>query len=180
MTHLSNFIQTYTSELPKDLAKIDVHYWTAQTQEKLSLPFTPKEVEKALNSLQSNKSPGEDGFPPEFYREFKDVLIPLIMDTINLASRTRSLPESFSTAIITVIHKKNKDPLKCSSYRPISLLNTDYKLISKALVKRLGQYLPQLINPDQCGFIQKRLSSNNLCHLFNIIHQSLELNRALL
>lgn len=39
-------------------------------------------------------------------------------------------PDSFSTAIITVIHQKNKDPLKCSSYQPISLLNTDYKIIS--------------------------------------------------
>lgn len=170
------YTDLYTSELPKDLAKIDEFLSTTelpkldQEDQELDSPFTPKEVEKALSSLQSNKSPGENGFPPVFYREFKDVLIPLIMDVINLASRTQSLPESFSTAIITVIHKKNRDPLKCSSYWPISLLNTDYKLISKALANRLGQYLPQLINPDQCGFIQKRLSSNNLCRLFNIIH----------
>jgi len=60
--------------------------------------------------------------------------------------------------------------LKCSSYRPISLLNTDYKLISNALANRLGHCLPKLINPDQCGFISKRSSANNLCRLFNIIH----------
>ena len=92
------------------------------------------------------------------------------MDVINLASKTQTLPESFSTAIITVIYKRNRDPLKCSSYRPISLLNADYKLISKALANRISQYLPQLINPDQCGFISKCSSANNLCRLFNIIN----------
>lgn len=171
------YTKLYTSESPEDLNKIDEFLSTIELptlsqedQNNLDLPFTQKEIEKALSLLQSNKSPGEDGFPPEFYREFKDLLIPLIKDVLDLASRTQTLPESFSTAIITVIHKKNKDPLKCASYRPISLLNTDYKLISKVLANRLGQYLPQLINPDQSGFILKRSSSNNLCRLFNIIH----------
>jgi len=49
-------------------------------------------------------------------------------------------------------------------------LNSDYKLIFKALANRLGQHLPNLINPDQSGFILKRSSANNLCRLFNIIH----------
>lgn len=112
------YTDLYTSELPKDLAKIDEFLSTIELpkldqedQEKLDLPFTPKEVEKALSSLQSNKSPGEDGVLPKFYREFKDVLIPLIMDVINLASRTQSLPESFSTAIITVNCEKKLQTL---------------------------------------------------------------------
>ena len=47
------------------------------------------------------------------------------MDVVNLATETQTLPDSFSMALITVIHKKNKNPKKCSSYRPISLLNID-------------------------------------------------------
>lgn len=92
------------------------------------------------------------------------------MDVINLASKTQSLPESM--AIITVLHKKNKDPLKCSSFRPISLLNADYKLISKALANRLSKFLPKLINLDQVGFIQKRSSASNMCRLLNVIHMA--------
>ena len=171
------YTQLYTSEPPESLSKIDDFLSTIdlpklgqEDRNSLDLPFTLKEIEKALGSLQAGKSPGEDGFPPEFYREFKDLLLPLLMDVINLASATQTLPDSFSIAIITVIHKKNRDPLKCSSYRPISLLNTDYKLISKAMANRIGHYLPQLINADQCGFISKRSSANNLCRLFNIIH----------
>lgn len=72
--------------------------------------------------------------------------------------------------IIKVLHKKNKDPLKCLSFRPISLLNSDYKLISKALANRLSKHWPKLINSDQTGFIQKRSSASNFCRFFNIIH----------
>lgn len=71
-------------------------------------------------------------------KEFKDVLLPLLTEVINYSAKTQTLPESFTTAIIMVIQKKNKNPLKCASYRPISLLNTDYKLISKLLANRLA------------------------------------------
>lgn len=128
-----------------------------EDQKSLDLPFTQKEIEKALGSLQANKSPGEDGFPPEFYREFKDLLLPLLMDVVNLASKTRTLPESFSTAIITVIYKKKRS-VEMLFISANFIINTDYKIISKALANRLGQYLPQLINPDQCGFILAFLS----------------------
>ena len=76
------YANLYTSESPEDLTKIDEFLSTIdlpklgqEDQNKLDLPNTQKEIEKALGSLQSNKSPGEDGFPPEFYREFKDLLI---------------------------------------------------------------------------------------------------------
>lgn len=71
----------YKSELPKDLTHIDnflsrieLQKISEEDKKKLDLPFTQAEIIKALNSLQSNKSPGEDGFPPEFYKEFKDLL----------------------------------------------------------------------------------------------------------
>ena len=119
--------------------------------------------------MNFNKSPGEDGFPPEFYKEVKDLLVPLFMDVVNLATQTQTLPESFSVTLITVIHKKNKNPKKCSSYGPISLLNADFKIVSKALTNRLNRLLPKLINIDQTGFINKRLATD-LRRLFNIIN----------
>ena len=128
-----NYYSTlYTSEFPDDpsmidsfLSNIDLPKLTEEEQEEISSPLTPKEIEKAISSLNSNKSPGEDGFSLEFYKEFKDLLVPLFMDVVNLATETQTLPDSFSMVLITVIHKKNKNPKKCSSYRPISLLNID-------------------------------------------------------
>ena len=64
---------------------------------------------------------------------------------------------TWNSAIITMLHKPGKNPADCSSYRPISLLNTDYKLLSSILATRLTQIIPHLINPDQTGFIKDSL-----------------------
>jgi len=94
------YTNLYTSESPEDLSKIDeflsiieLPKLSHEDQKNLDLPFTQKDIEKALCSLRPNKSLGEDGFPTEFYREFKDLLTPLLMDVINLASKTQTLPE---------------------------------------------------------------------------------------
>lgn len=75
-----------------------------------------------------------------------------------------------NTALISVLLKTNKDPSHCSSYRPISLMNTDIKIISKALATRI--VISSLIHPDQTGFIKDRHSSNNTRRLFNLINIS--------
>lgn len=74
------------------LSNIELPKLNQEDQRNLDLPFTTKEMEKTLLSFQSNKSHGEDGFPPEFFKEFKDLLLPLLMDVVNLASKTQSLP----------------------------------------------------------------------------------------
>ena len=76
----------------------------------------------------------------------------------------------FFLAYISVLHKSGKDPLKCASYRPISLLDHDYKIINKLLAKRLEDILPKLINPDQAGFIKGRYSADNIRRLLNVIN----------
>lgn len=152
------------------LSKLNLPCLSAEDSEFVSKPFSICELTAAIKILPSHKSPGEDGFPPEFYKEFKDLLIPPLMDVLQLAREEKQFPETFSRAIVSVIHKAGKDPLKCASYRPISLLNTDYKLVTKMTSKRLETFLPRLVNPDQTGFIINRLSSNNLRRFFNIIH----------
>ena len=104
------YTHLYISEPPENRSNIDgflsmiaLLKLGQEDQNSLDLPFTQKLIGKALGSLQANKSPGEDGLPPEFYRKFKDLLLPILMDVINLASKTQTIPESFSTAIITVI-----------------------------------------------------------------------------
>ncbi len=56
-----------------------------------------------------------------------------------------TLADSLRLAIITLILKPNKSPTECSSYRPISLMGCDTKILCKALSRRLDKYLPQLI-----------------------------------
>ena len=92
------------------------------------------------------------------------------MELLHQVERTHKLPESFSTAIIIVLPKKDKDLLDPASYRPISLLNTDYKIIAKILSNRLTKYLPKLIHNDQTGFIKNRQSVDNVTRLLSLIH----------
>ena len=56
------------------------------------------------------------------------------------------------TAIITLIHKKDRDPQLCGNYHPVSLINVATKLLTKILATRLEGLLPKLIHPDQVGF----------------------------
>lgn len=73
-------------------------------------------------------------------------------------------------ATISVIPKKGKDPLKCESYRPISLLGVDYKILTKLLAARLDTVMQKIVHPDQSGFISGRQLYGNLRRLYNIIY----------
>lgn len=101
--------------------------------------------------LKTNKSPGTDGFPSEWYKIFRTQLTPLLLRSFNHTLKEGELPQSWREAIISVIHKQGKDSKECGSYRPISVLNVDYKLHTSILAKRLETILADII--DQTGFI---------------------------
>lgn len=69
-------------------------------------------------------------------------------------------------AIFHAFYSKDKDPTECSSYRPLSLLNSDLKVFAKLLACRLESHMPSLVSSDQTGFIKSRLAADNVrCHL---------------
>lgn len=97
--------------------------------DQLEIPITALELSGALKAMQSGKCPGPDGFPVEFYRCFQNKLAPVLIDMFNESFQMAKLPPTLNQASISLILKKDKDPLSCSSYRPISLLNVDFKII---------------------------------------------------
>lgn len=120
--------------------------------------------------MSTGKCPGPDGFPVEFYKLFFDKLAPALIEMFNESYSKMKLPPTLNQASISLLLKKDKDALNCSSYRPISLLNVDFKLLSKTLALRLENILPKIISPDQTGFIKNRQSFFNLRRLFNTIY----------
>jgi len=98
----------------------------------LESPLTEHELFNALKLMPNNKAPGPDGFPAEFYKHFWSILSPLFIRMINESKQKSKLPDNMNTATISLLLKPNKDPTLPSSYHPISLINVDIKIITKA------------------------------------------------
>lgn len=139
-------------------------------RERLDRPITKEEIELAVSSLQSGKSPGPDGFPTEFFRSFSSLLVPHLSLVLSDSFKQNKLPVSFSEATITLIAKKEKDPTQSSSYRLISLLNVDVKILAKIMAHRVENVLPSVISIDQNGFIKNRHSYYSTRRLFSMLY----------
>lgn len=167
----------YTSESKKNPTLIDMFFdkmsiptISLENLEQLEKPITKQEIEQVINSMQNSKAPGPDGYTSEFYKAFKEQISILLLDVFNEALHRGSLPPTFYHASISLIHKKDKDPLDPASYRPVSLLNVDNKILAKIVATRLETILPTIISQDQTGFIKNRQLFFNIRRLLNIIH----------
>lgn len=143
------------------LASLDLPQLSTEQKNKLNTPLTNEEIQSAPNKMPNNKAPGPDGFPAEFYKHFWSILSTLFNKIITEIQQNSRFPPNMNAASISLLLKPIKDPTLPSSYRPISLLSVDIKIITKALSHRLEKIIPSIIHPDQTGFIKGRNSSNN-------------------
>jgi len=130
---------------------------------------TLAECSAALNRFKNNKSPGLDGLPYEFYRRFWDLIGPDMVATFNDSFSRGSLSFSQRTGLITLLYKKH-DCLDTKNWRPISLLCTDYKILSKVLTNRLKSVLASVISESQSCGVPGRFSGNNIRTLQDIVN----------
>ena len=119
--------------------------------------------------MKPNKSPGSDGLSCAFYLKFFHLFGDVLCNIINLAYETGELSDTQKLSYITLICKDvtKADEMKC--YRPISLLNIDYKIIPKIITIRLGKVLPKIIGIDQTCSVKGRSIFDNLHLLRNVI-----------
>ena len=134
---------------------------------------TEHELNKALLSMENNKSPGLDGLTTNFYKHFWHILGPHLTNILNSAYENGSLALSQRRGVISLLFKKG-DRTKLKNWRPITPLNTDYKILTKALANRLQQTLPLLIHTDQTACIPGRTINDNLRLIQDTIHYANE------
>ena len=120
--------------------------------------------------MPKNKTPGNDGLPAEFYLVFFYILGPLLINCIRTNFQYGMLTNSQRQACITLIQKPGKDNRYLSSWRPISLINVDVKVIGKVLSKRLEKIIPNIISENQFAFVKGR----NIDEAIRIITDVLE------
>eukprot|EP00112_Aurelia_sp_Birch-Aquarium-sp1_P012597 Seg265.3 transcript_id=Seg265.3/GoldUCD/mRNA.D3Y31 product="Transposon TX1 putative 149 kDa protein" protein_id=Seg265.3/GoldUCD/D3Y31 len=127
----------------------------------LEEPLSPDECKAALDLMKQDKSPGSDGLPAEFYKFFWDTIGEDLVEVLNFCFSKGLLTESMRLAILSLIYKKNDIEL-IKNWRPISLLNVDYKIGSKAFATRLKTVLPHIISSDQTCSVPGRSIFDNL------------------
>ena len=133
----------------------------AQDMSELELPFTEDEVWRTIQQLPSDKAPGPDGYTGRFYKSCWAIIKEDIMVAISAVwSRKMVNFGTLHSAYITLLPKKEgaKQP---KDFRPISLVHSFAKLITKLLDNRLAPRLQQIVSPNQSAFIKGRFIQDN-------------------
>jgi len=127
-----------------------------------SVEVSIAEVKEAMSHTKPGKSPGPDGLPVELYREFSLTFAPLLSRLYTSVGNTHhTLPAGFTDGLISLIHKDGNAHEVCN-YRPITLLNTDYRLLAKVLAQRLIPALMGVISKEQSAFLPLREIGDNV------------------
>ena len=133
-------------------------------------------LQRALAAAPCGKQPGVDGLPYELYSTFWAQLgAPMVAAFNHCFLSEEEDPSLFSSSllgIITLIYKGDDKPQDDpDSYRPITLLNTDVKLVAKVLAMRMGAPLDGILDPTQTAFVPGRwIGDNVLYHLEELDH----------
>ena len=120
--------------------------------------------------MKKGKAPGCDGLTIDFYASLWDNLrswlVPLYDIIIN---EQHKLNPTACRGIISLIPKKDKDPTEIKNWRPLTLLNNDYKILAKIMANRMKRVLPMIISETQTGFMQGRNISDNIRKTIDLV-----------
>ena len=136
--------------------------------------LTPACFKAALAAAPRGKRPGSDGLPYEFYAALEDTVAPLLLAAFKEAfedtAAASPLTASQRLGLITLIYKGGGKPRhSCDSYRPITLLNCDYKLVARIIATRMGSPVNDILSITQTAFVPGRdIADNVLFHLEEI------------
>ena len=125
------------------------------------MPNTQAEIALAIRNLKTKKVPGTDGLPADFYKIFYGKIKDFLFDPFTEILEKGELHLSARWGIIALLEKTGRKRLFIKNWRPISLLNTDYKILAKIIAGRLQSAVMEFISETQTGLIKGRLLGEN-------------------
>ncbi|CAI5948882.1 unnamed protein product [Closterium sp. NIES-65] len=151
-------------------------FWTVAPDRKLGEEqsqllvedWSEAEVKEALDGMAKGKSPGADGIPKEFFSQHWDSLGGDVLGFAKRFEETTVLPPAALEAVTVLLHKKGaKDQVQ--NYRPITLLNSTYKLVARVLANRMRKVLHKVISEEQYGFLPGRRLADGVSLIADIV-----------
>ena len=121
--------------------------------------------------MSDNKSPGIDGFTPEFYKFFWNDIKIFLVGSLNASYDMGKMSITQRRGVITSIPKPNKIRFYLKNWRPISLICVDYKIASTVIANRLKIVLPSIISETQKGFLKNRCILENTRLLYDLMQK---------
>ena len=103
---------------------------------------------------------------------FLELLGQDLLNSFNSAHEERELSISQRRGVIRLVPKESTDTRELSNWRLITLLNVDYKILSKAIASRIEKVLPRLINCNETGFMKGRYIGQNIRLINDIMEQT--------
>jgi len=169
------------SDFYKNLYKkqqIDTNLWSTlfdgipmlndQDKDKLDADLSYEEVHKAVCGMPKRRAPGEDGLTAEVW----EVIFPIVghryIQMVNKAKEKGQFLPGFLNALLTLIKKDGATEGLMKGFRPLSLMNLDYKILSKTLSNRLKLVIGRIIHMNQTYCVPGRMINDNI-HLIRSI-----------
>ncbi|XP_048611438.1 uncharacterized protein LOC125585795 [Brassica napus] len=166
------FRQIFESSNPEDIAEALSEISptiTGAINEDLTAPVTEWEVKLALFAMHPEKAPGPDGMTALFYHQFWDIVKDDLTRMVNQFLFEGTMAQGLNDTNICLIPKTTK-PNEMTKFRPISLCNVSYKIVSKVLCQRLKKVLPQRISETQSAFVAGRQITDNIMIAQEMFH----------
>ncbi|XP_074336502.1 uncharacterized protein LOC141673654 [Apium graveolens] len=128
-----------------------------------------EEIVNALKSFSNDKTSGPDGFNMKYIKEFWPFLKDKVLEGFRLFASTGVLPKGFNSSFIALVPKV-RVPNKLSKFRPISLINSVTKLLTKVLANRLNPVYDKLVGVNQFGFVKGRQAVESIFIVNEVFH----------
>eukprot|EP00253_Pinus_taeda_P032784 PITA_32784 len=141
----------------------------------LTAPISMDELKEVLDCMEPDKAPGPDGFSVRFLLTCWSTIKKDLLRMVRKSQNCARLGGGINSAFLALIPKE-KGASDFSRFRPISLCNSSYKLVSKIIANRLKIILPAIIPENQGGFIKGRKILDNIVLVQEAVHSSCQRN----
>lgn len=157
------------TNLDETLENVQAPKLSIEDKDMLDEELTIEEVADALKKMKNNKSPGPDGFTVEFFKFFWSNLRHFMFRSFKAGIRSNDLSVTQKQGVISILPKGDKPRENLKNWRPISLLNVSYKILSGCIAARIRKVLHTIIHEDQRGFMKDRFIGENTRLLYDVM-----------